>query len=118
LRSSIWSIVAPEVSSSFQDHWLLQHPKYSFKCGSKFDSLGIEALKLKSLVLTRFVVAAFESNRETSQKQIEDSIMVFVTISHKIDLSRQSPSIAMDFNVQPEREKTTVNPNPVDTPLS
>lgn len=44
--------------------------------------------------------------------------MVFVSISHKIDPSRQSPSIAMDFNVQPEREKAAVNPDPVDTPLS
>jgi len=117
LRSSIWSIVAPEVSSSSQDHWLLRHPKYSFQCGSKFDSLGVEALKLKSLVLTSFVDAAFESNREISQTQIEDSRMVFVSISHKIDLSRQSPSIAMDFNVQPEREKNSREPRPSRHPI-
>jgi hypothetical protein len=50
---------------------------------------------------------------ETENRVTRKSVLV----SYKIDLRKQSSSIAMEFNVQPEREKNSREPRP-STPLS
>ena len=42
---------------------------------------------------------------------------MFLSVSHKIDLRKQSSSIAMDFNVQPERGKSSREPRPRRHPI-
>jgi hypothetical protein len=54
---------------------------------------------------------------KTGHIERNKTIILVLSVSHKIDLRKQSSSIAMDFNVQPERGKSSRKPRPIRHPI-